>query len=249
MVIGVPGGGRAGCAGAALISLSPVAGDTQDPPTPPSPSPSPWWHRDGPAAAQTRSAQSNPPVQVPHQRVTSQVRCPRPRWRRRQPAQDQSHTGVPMGDPAAIDRRSSAQFVHRTWPAQPRQLAPLRAEVRRWLAPLDLSGQTEEDLVLVVSEAASNCVEHAYPPADGRGHWRVDFLDRTPRGLHPDHRPRPVAHSVRTAHPTGQGNCDHATARRVRSDPPRRSGTRVLVRHPWPGDARDAVNLTPSDSW
>jgi hypothetical protein len=46
-----------------------------------------------------------------------------------------------MGDPAVIDRRSSAQFVHRTWAARPRQLAPLRAEVRRWLAPLDLTGR------------------------------------------------------------------------------------------------------------
>ena len=65
-----------------------------------------------------------------------------------------------MGD-LVIDRRSSAPFVHRTWPARPRQLAALRADVRRGLAPLDLAGQAEDDLVPAVS-AASNCVEHAY---------------------------------------------------------------------------------------
>ena len=59
-----------------------------------------------------------------------------------------------MGD-LVIDRRSSAQFVHRTWPARPRQLAPLRAEVRRGLAPLDLAGQADDDLVAAVSEAVA----------------------------------------------------------------------------------------------
>jgi len=73
-----------------------------------------------------------------------------------------------MGDPAVIDRRSSAQFVHRTWPARPRQWAPLRAEVRRWLAPLDLPGQAEDDLVLVVSETASKRRRARLPTADRR---------------------------------------------------------------------------------
>jgi serine/threonine-protein kinase RsbW len=68
-----------------------------------------------------------------------------------------------MGDPtSAAARGGSAEFVHRSWPADPRQLAPLRAEVRRWLAPLTLTGDAEDDLVLAVSEAASNSVEHAY---------------------------------------------------------------------------------------
>jgi serine/threonine-protein kinase RsbW len=41
----------------------------------------------------------------------------------------------------------------------------MRAEVRRWLAPLALTGDAKDDLVLAVSEAATNCVEHAYIPA------------------------------------------------------------------------------------
>ena len=68
--------------------------------------------------------------------------------------------------PAA--RGDPSEFVHRSWPAHPRQLAPLRGEVRRWLAPLALGEDAEDGLVLAVSEAASNTVEHAYtsPTAD-----------------------------------------------------------------------------------
>lgn len=54
------------------------------------------------------------------------------------------------------------EFGHHVWPANPAQLAPIRAEVRRWLAALVLSDDTEGDVVLAVSEAASNAVEHAY---------------------------------------------------------------------------------------
>jgi hypothetical protein len=49
------------------------------------------------------------------------------------------------------------------------------------------------------------------------------LLDRTPRDLHPVHRPRRVANSVLPTHRTGQGNHDYAAAHRVRSDPPRHS--------------------------
>jgi serine/threonine-protein kinase RsbW len=67
--------------------------------------------------------------------------------------------------PAAQGDRS--EFVHRSRQAHPRQLAPLRGEVRRWLASLALSEDAEDGLVLAVSEAASNSVEHAYtPPTD-----------------------------------------------------------------------------------
>ena len=148
-----------------------------------------------------------------------------------------------MGD-LVIDRRSSAQFVHRTWLARPRQWAPLRAEVRRWLAPLDLTGQAEDDLVPAVSEAVSNCVEHAYsrPTAEN-----IDLLDRTPRGRPPGHRPRRVAHCVRPTQPTGRGIAMQQLIAFVliRHDT---RGTRVFLRHPLPGDAWDASQPTPSVS-
>jgi hypothetical protein len=35
----------------------------------------------------------------------------------------------------AIGGAERSEFVHRIWPAYPRHLAAVRAEVRRWLAP------------------------------------------------------------------------------------------------------------------
>jgi anti-sigma regulatory factor (Ser/Thr protein kinase) len=55
--------------------------------------------------------------------------------------------------------------LHRVWPAEALQLAPLRREMLRWLEPLALADDAEDDLVLAVNEAASNCMEHAYRPA------------------------------------------------------------------------------------
>jgi anti-sigma regulatory factor (Ser/Thr protein kinase) len=54
------------------------------------------------------------------------------------------------------------EFVRRSWPAHPRQLALIRAETRGWLGHLDLSDEVREDVVLAVNEAASNAMEHAY---------------------------------------------------------------------------------------
>jgi anti-sigma regulatory factor (Ser/Thr protein kinase) len=54
------------------------------------------------------------------------------------------------------------EFAHRAWPAHPLQLAPIRAEIRRWLVPLDLSEDAEQAFVVAVNEAASNAVKHAY---------------------------------------------------------------------------------------
>lgn len=63
---------------------------------------------------------------------------------------------------AAPARGEGREYARGIWPAHPRQLAPIRVELRRWLAPLGLTGEAQEDLVLAVSEAAGNSVEHAY---------------------------------------------------------------------------------------
>ena len=70
-----------------------------------------------------------------------------------------------MSEAESIEARGSTEFARRTWPARAGQLAPIRAQVRRWLAPLGLTGDAEDDMVLAVNEAASNSVEHAYLPA------------------------------------------------------------------------------------
>jgi anti-sigma regulatory factor (Ser/Thr protein kinase) len=63
----------------------------------------------------------------------------------------------------------------RVWPAEAEQLAAMRAEVYRWLAPLGLPDDAEHDLVLAVSEAASNAIEHAYRPGDPDGRVELAF--------------------------------------------------------------------------
>lgn len=70
-----------------------------------------------------------------------------------------------MESAAAAGRREGGWYAFGIWPADPRQLAAIRAELRRWLAPLEMSGEAREDMVLAVSEAAANSIEHAYSEA------------------------------------------------------------------------------------
>jgi hypothetical protein len=60
-----------------------------------------------------------------------------------------------------------AGSVRRSWPAHPRWLAQLRAEVRTWLAALGFLRDTAEDIVLAANEAAANAIDHAYPTESG----------------------------------------------------------------------------------
>jgi len=54
------------------------------------------------------------------------------------------------------------EFVHRSWPADPRQLSLIRRELAGWLAPLALTEDETVGVVLAVDEAATNVVRHAY---------------------------------------------------------------------------------------
>jgi serine/threonine-protein kinase RsbW len=65
------------------------------------------------------------------------------------------------------------EYVHRSWPADPEQLALIRREVRRWLTPLDMDDDEVADLVLAVDEAATNAIEHAYRHGE---HGNVELL-------------------------------------------------------------------------
>jgi serine/threonine-protein kinase RsbW len=152
-----------------------------------------------------------------------------------------------MGEPTpAAAQGESSEFMHRIWQAHPGELAPLRAEVRRWLAPFALAGDAEDDLVLAVSEAASNSVEHAYTPptADDtveltfwtephaicleivdHGQWRTPSGEPTGRGRGIEMMQRLVAFVL------------------IRHD---NRGTRVHFRHPVPGaHSRHAAPQVP----
>ena len=56
------------------------------------------------------------------------------------------------------------EFIHRSWPADPTQLAVIRHELASWIAPLRLTDDETADVVLAVDEAAANAVLHAYGP-------------------------------------------------------------------------------------
>jgi serine/threonine-protein kinase RsbW len=140
-----------------------------------------------------------------------------------------------MGEAAFVGGEVS-EFGHRVWPAHPRHLTPIRSQVRRWLGPLTLAGDTEDDLVLAVNEAAANSVEHAYRPAGSddtveltfwteadavcveivdHGQWQVPADQPTGRGRGIEIMQRLVAFVL----------IHHDTR-----------GTRVLLRHPLPED-------------
>src|SRR4029077_2774725 len=53
-------------------------------------------------------------------------------------------------------------FAHRIWAANPCHMTTIRAEVAGWLNELPASPDIVNDLVLAVTEAVANCVEHAY---------------------------------------------------------------------------------------
>ena len=56
----------------------------------------------------------------------------------------------------------TAGSLEQRWRADPRVLPAVRRAVREWGALAGLAEETVEDLRLLVSEAASNSVEHAY---------------------------------------------------------------------------------------
>ena len=86
-----------------------------------------------------------------------------------------------MAEPAAGRHHvDTMEFASRSWTADARQLAPIRTQVRGWLAPLVLPGDAEDDIVLVVSEAATNCVEHAYPVGTFGGTVELTFWTEAP---------------------------------------------------------------------
>ena len=139
--------------------------------------------------------------------------------------------------------RGVAAFAHLMWPAHPGQLVSIRAQVHSWLAPLNLTEDVQDDLVLAASEAASNSVEHAYlTPTPGdtveltfwtearavcieivdHGAWRVPSNQSTGRG-----RGIEIMQKLLAVVPI------HYDAR----------GTRVLLRHPLPGRSAPALHV------
>jgi hypothetical protein len=65
-----------------------------------------------------------------------------------------------MHDWAANVGERAAIEAHTSWAAHTAHLPHIRAQTHCWLALLGLDGNTEQDLLRAVNEAASNSIEH-----------------------------------------------------------------------------------------
>lgn len=137
------------------------------------------------------------------------------------------------------DDQEWAEFVRVRLPASPEQLFEVRAEVRRWLAPLNLTVEAAQDVVAAVDEAVSNAVDHAYLPGD-RGNVELTFWTEA-RELNIEVTDNGRWRSPAAQH-VGEGLGIHLMRRLVESvmihyD---KRGTRVLLRYPLSGVAPDS---------
>ncbi len=185
-------------------------------------------------------------VQTAYQRVSSQVRCPRPRWRRR-PTALASHT---QGYRWAIQQSSTnARRVNSSTAPGRRDPENCHRCARRCADGWHRStcpGRPKTTWCRPRARRLSNCVAHADSRPTAENIVELTFWPE-PHAVGPDHRPRRVVHRVRSTQPTGHGNRD-ATAHRVRSDPPRHSGNTGVPASSVAGDAWDASQPTPSVS-
>ena len=67
----------------------------------------------------------------------------------------------------AVGPKLPAEVFRQSFPADARQLAALRSQLRVWLDRSGLPTETKEDVVLACTEAAANAIEHAYIGRDG----------------------------------------------------------------------------------
>jgi GAF domain-containing protein/anti-sigma regulatory factor (Ser/Thr protein kinase) len=72
---------------------------------------------------------------------------------------DDRHDDVAL---LTIGPRRPAEVFRRTFPADAHELATMRVELRTWLERTGLPSETQEDVVLACTEAATNAIEHAY---------------------------------------------------------------------------------------
>lgn len=62
----------------------------------------------------------------------------------------------------AGDASSTVEYVHESWPADPRLGSDIRHALHDWLGSLPLSAEQVADVVLAVDEAVENVIKHAY---------------------------------------------------------------------------------------
>jgi anti-sigma regulatory factor (Ser/Thr protein kinase) len=67
-----------------------------------------------------------------------------------------------------------AAHVHHRWPANPTQAARVRKEMRQWLLSSRYSAEQTDEILLAVSEAVQDTVQHAYPAGRPGGDHALD---------------------------------------------------------------------------
>jgi len=86
-----------------------------------------------------------------------------------------------------LQRRSASDIrdLDLVVPSVPTSLAEIRSAVRRWLRGVGASQDAVDDLLVVIGEACSNAIEHAYGPGGGIVH------------VHLVHEPPEIVASIR----------------------------------------------------
>lgn len=144
-------------------------------------------------------------------------------------------TSTEWNDTAMEHPAGRVEFVHRSYPADPAQLALIRRQLGRWLRPLELSEDAIAGVVLAVDEAAANAVRHAYG-AGGSGTveltlWTegstvcVEVVDHG-RWRPPDAEPDEGGRGIELMSAMSDAVLIHYDRR----------GSRVLLRHHVPGE-------------
>jgi GAF domain-containing protein/anti-sigma regulatory factor (Ser/Thr protein kinase) len=105
---------------------------------------------------------------------------------------DDRHDDVAL---LTIGPRRQVEVFRRTFPADPHELATMRADLRTWLERSGLPTETREDVVLACTEAATNAIEHAYIGRHGDVLIEAESEDETLQVTVTDHgrwrHPRP----------------------------------------------------------
>jgi anti-sigma regulatory factor (Ser/Thr protein kinase) len=61
-----------------------------------------------------------------------------------------------------VESSEPVEYVHESWPADPKLISHIRHAVREWLDTLPMTEGEVADVVLAVDEAVENIVKHAY---------------------------------------------------------------------------------------
>ena len=126
-------------------------------------------------------------------------------------------------------------------PAEPSSLPALRRRLRAWLAQRAWDDATAADVVLAVSEACNNAIEHAYDGREGTIRLTVAEVDEAIRAVIEDQGQWRETASERRAR--ARDRADEAPDGHGGDRDRRPSGTRVTLVRRVRGESRHATRI------